>query len=181
MKEILAANLKRARGEANLTQAQVAAAMGTDQPNVARDESGRHLPGADKLEEYATLYGKTVEWFSEDHGNGRPVGPGEGPSGSRGAAKVDFTLMGRLLLKAVRAAQRSEASVPGWTRADYARAQELAIAYGVTGEDLTSCRSVGGGGLTLVPLFPYAASEALSVHPRELADNSPYSVWAAHA
>jgi ribosome-binding protein aMBF1 (putative translation factor) len=49
----LASVLIKARGDANLTQEQVAAAMGTTQAFVARLESGRAPPSTRTLERFA--------------------------------------------------------------------------------------------------------------------------------
>jgi ribosome-binding protein aMBF1 (putative translation factor) len=50
----LASALIKARGDAGMTQEQVAAAMGTTQAVVARLESGRVLPSTRTLERFAT-------------------------------------------------------------------------------------------------------------------------------
>lgn len=49
----LASALIKARGDADLTQEQVAAAMGTSQAFVARLESGKALPSTRTLERFA--------------------------------------------------------------------------------------------------------------------------------
>ncbi len=49
----LASALIKARGDADMTQEQVAAAMGTTQAFVARLESGRVLPSTRTLERFA--------------------------------------------------------------------------------------------------------------------------------
>jgi ribosome-binding protein aMBF1 (putative translation factor) len=49
----LASALIKARGDADLTQEQVAAAMGTTQAFIARLESGRGLPSTRTLERFA--------------------------------------------------------------------------------------------------------------------------------
>src|SRR5271169_5902101 len=49
----LAAALIKARGDADMTQEQVAAAMGTTQAAIARLESGRIRPTTRTLEQYA--------------------------------------------------------------------------------------------------------------------------------
>jgi len=49
----LAASLIKARGEADMTQEQVAQAMGTTQAVVARLESGKVLPSTRTLERFA--------------------------------------------------------------------------------------------------------------------------------
>lgn len=49
----LAAALIRARGEAHMTQEQVAEAMGTTQAVVARLESGRAMPSTRTLQRFA--------------------------------------------------------------------------------------------------------------------------------
>jgi ribosome-binding protein aMBF1 (putative translation factor) len=49
----IASALIKARGDADMTQEQVAAAMGTSQAFVARLESGKSLPSTRTLERYA--------------------------------------------------------------------------------------------------------------------------------
>jgi ribosome-binding protein aMBF1 (putative translation factor) len=53
----LASALIKARGDADMTQEQVAAAMGTTQAVVARLESGRVLPSTRTLERFAKATG----------------------------------------------------------------------------------------------------------------------------
>jgi transcriptional regulator with XRE-family HTH domain len=50
---VLAAAMIRARGEAHMTQAQVAEAMGTTQAVIARLESGRSMPSTRTLLRFA--------------------------------------------------------------------------------------------------------------------------------
>ena len=56
----LAKELIAARGRAGLTQADVAARMGTTQSVVARIESGRNPPNLKTLEKYARAVGMRV-------------------------------------------------------------------------------------------------------------------------
>lgn len=53
----LATALIRARGDADMTQEQVAAAMGTTQAAVARLESGRTMPSTRSLKRFAEATG----------------------------------------------------------------------------------------------------------------------------
>lgn len=53
----LASALIRARGDAEMTQEQVAAAMGTTQAAVARLESGRTMPSTRSLKRFAEATG----------------------------------------------------------------------------------------------------------------------------
>lgn len=53
----LASALIRARGHADMTQEQVAAAMGTTQAAIARLESGRSLPSTRTLKRFAEATG----------------------------------------------------------------------------------------------------------------------------
>lgn len=53
----LASALIRARAEANMTQAEVAEAMGTTQAAVARLESGRTMPSTRSLKRFAEATG----------------------------------------------------------------------------------------------------------------------------
>ena len=50
---VLASALIKARGDADMTQEQVAAAMGTTQAVVARVESGKTMPSTRTLERFA--------------------------------------------------------------------------------------------------------------------------------
>jgi DNA-binding XRE family transcriptional regulator len=56
----LAAALIEARGKADMTQAEVAEAMGTTQAVVARLESGRNMPSTRTLQRYATATNTTL-------------------------------------------------------------------------------------------------------------------------
>lgn len=57
----IAAQLIKARSQANLTQKQVAQRMGTTQSVVARLESGHPLPSLRSLMRYAEAVGKKVD------------------------------------------------------------------------------------------------------------------------
>ncbi len=59
----LAAALIKARGEADMTQEQVAEAMGTTQAAVARLESGRTMPSTRTLERFALLAERVAARF----------------------------------------------------------------------------------------------------------------------
>src|ERR1700735_2218464 len=61
----LASALIKARGDADLTQEQVAAAMGTTQAFVARLESGRGLPSTRTLERFAKATGTRLRIIFE--------------------------------------------------------------------------------------------------------------------
>ncbi len=54
--------LVRARVRADLTQAQLAARMGTTQSAVARMESGRHMPSMKTIRRYAEATGSRVRF-----------------------------------------------------------------------------------------------------------------------
>lgn len=54
--------LVRARVRASLTQAQLAARMGTTQSAVARMESGRHMPSMKTIRRYAEATGSRVRF-----------------------------------------------------------------------------------------------------------------------
>lgn len=54
-------NLRRLREKANLTQQDVAAALGITRSAVSRWESGRKKPSSGRLLRLAKLYGCTVE------------------------------------------------------------------------------------------------------------------------
>jgi DNA-binding XRE family transcriptional regulator len=56
----LASELIRARKSANMTQEQVADAMGTTQATIARLESGRSLPSTRTLKRFAEATGTKV-------------------------------------------------------------------------------------------------------------------------
>ena len=70
----LASALIRARGEADMTQEQVARAMGTTQAVVARLESGRVMPSTRTLERFAKATGTRLRISFE------PDKPGAGPA-----------------------------------------------------------------------------------------------------
>lgn len=57
---ILGRELARKRREAGLSQAQVAARMGTTQGAVSRIETGRVVPGVDVVDRYARAVGSVV-------------------------------------------------------------------------------------------------------------------------
>jgi ribosome-binding protein aMBF1 (putative translation factor) len=50
-----------ARHQAGLTQAEVAARMGTTQSVIARLEAARHLPSLEMITRYATAIGRRVD------------------------------------------------------------------------------------------------------------------------
>ncbi len=56
----LAAALIKARGEADMTQEQVAKAMGTTQAVIARLESGRNMPSTRTLQRFAKATGSRL-------------------------------------------------------------------------------------------------------------------------
>ncbi|MEP6565846.1 MAG: helix-turn-helix transcriptional regulator [Mesorhizobium sp.] len=56
----LAEALIKARGEADMTQEQVAVAMGTTQAVIARLESGRNLPSTRTLQRFAKATGSKL-------------------------------------------------------------------------------------------------------------------------
>jgi ribosome-binding protein aMBF1 (putative translation factor) len=70
----VASALIKARGEADLTQEQVAAAMGTTQAFVVRLESGRVLPSTRTLERFAkaTHTKLRISFEPEKPGQGAP-------------------------------------------------------------------------------------------------------------
>ena len=67
----LASALVKARGDAALTQEQVAAAMGTTQTFVARLESGRVLPSTRTLERFARATHTKLRISFEPEGAGK--------------------------------------------------------------------------------------------------------------
>ncbi|MER8371631.1 helix-turn-helix transcriptional regulator [Mesorhizobium sp. M1338] len=56
----IAAALIKARGEADMTQEEVAAAMGTTQAVIARLESGRNMPSTRTLQRFAKATGSKL-------------------------------------------------------------------------------------------------------------------------
>lgn len=56
----IAEALIRARGEADMTQEEVAAAMGTTQAVIARLESGRNMPSTRTLQRFAKATGSRL-------------------------------------------------------------------------------------------------------------------------
>ena len=71
----LASALIKARGDADLTQGQVATAMGTTQAFIARLESGRSLPSTRTLERFAkaTHTRLRISFEPEKPGQGVPA------------------------------------------------------------------------------------------------------------
>ena len=67
----LASALIKARADADLTQDQVAQAMGTTQAFIARLESGRVLPSTRTLERFAKATGTRLRISFEPEGGGR--------------------------------------------------------------------------------------------------------------
>src|SRR5271167_2662267 len=67
----LASALIKARGDADMTQAEVAAAMGTTQAVVARLESGRVLPSTRTLERFAKATRTKLRISFEPEASGR--------------------------------------------------------------------------------------------------------------
>jgi ribosome-binding protein aMBF1 (putative translation factor) len=67
----LASALIKARGDADMTQEQVAAAMGTTQAVVARLESGRVLPSTRTLERFAKATHTRLRISFEPDASGR--------------------------------------------------------------------------------------------------------------
>jgi ribosome-binding protein aMBF1 (putative translation factor) len=76
----LASALIKARGDADMTQEQVAAAMGTTQAVVARLESGRVLPSTRTLERFAKATHTRLRISFEPDTSGREA-PGDGRPG----------------------------------------------------------------------------------------------------
>lgn len=72
----LAAALIKARGDADMTQEDVAKAMGTTQAVIARLESGRGMPSTRTLQRYAKATGTRLRISFEPETS-------EGPLGSR--------------------------------------------------------------------------------------------------
>lgn len=55
--------LRQARGEAGLTQAEVARRFGKPQSFMSKVEAGERRVDAVELADFARLYGKPVAWF----------------------------------------------------------------------------------------------------------------------
>ena len=72
----LASALIKARGDADMTQEQVAAAMGTTQAVVARVESGKTMPSTRTLERFAKATGTKMRIRFEPVGGLRDQGIG---------------------------------------------------------------------------------------------------------
>ena len=58
--------LKEARRDVGLSQLQAATQVNAQQSTIWRYEAGRKTPTTDMLERLATLYKKSVQWFSEE-------------------------------------------------------------------------------------------------------------------
>jgi ribosome-binding protein aMBF1 (putative translation factor) len=69
----LAAAMIRARGAAEMTQEEVAKAMGTTQAVVARLESGRNLPSTRTLQRFAKATGSRLKITFESETIGKRV------------------------------------------------------------------------------------------------------------
>lgn len=69
----LAQALIKARADANMTQEQVAAKMGTTQTAVARLESGRSMPSTRTLQRYAKATGTKLRVSFEPEKDNTPV------------------------------------------------------------------------------------------------------------
>lgn len=74
LKVILAANIRQARVEAQLTQRQVAERLGTESSLVSKWERGEHRPTDTNLEALAFLFGRTMAWLFTDHTTPAPTG-----------------------------------------------------------------------------------------------------------
>lgn len=59
-------NIRAARSEAGLTQAQLGARLGTGETNVSRWERGKVMPGLDNLVALAAELGCEPGWFYVD-------------------------------------------------------------------------------------------------------------------
>lgn len=57
------ARIKKARGEAKLTQRQLALSLGVDAMTISRWERDEYQPSIRSLSEIATLTGKPLPWF----------------------------------------------------------------------------------------------------------------------
>lgn len=64
--------LVRARHEAGLTQAQVAARLGKPQSFVSKSEAGERRVDAVELAAFAALYDRPLDWFIEAPPRRRP-------------------------------------------------------------------------------------------------------------
>lgn len=60
--------LRRAREESGLTQEQVAKALGRTQTWISNCELGERRVDFVELEDFARVYGKTLEWFRTKRG-----------------------------------------------------------------------------------------------------------------
>lgn len=63
LKPTVAANIKHARAQAGLTQAELARRVERDVINVSRWERGRVMPSLESLIALASVLGVSVEWF----------------------------------------------------------------------------------------------------------------------
>lgn len=61
--KVVLERLRQARKEKELTQVEVAAALGKHQSYVAKCESGERRIDVVELSEFALLYGKTMDFF----------------------------------------------------------------------------------------------------------------------
>ena len=69
----LAANVRKARGEAGLSQRGLAERINTDSSLVSKWERGQHSPSAVNLAAVATVTGRDLAWFYTDHSQAKAV------------------------------------------------------------------------------------------------------------
>lgn len=123
-----ASRLIKARAAKGWTQQQLADAAQMDQGAIARLERGRtKKPLARTIQALADALEVTVDDLCD--AASAPVEPT--------VNNVDYSLMGRLLAKAV----RQGGNVPGWTETDHQRAAQLAVKYGIDEATLTLLES----------------------------------------
>lgn len=67
LKAIIGANIRFARSELGLTQAQLAATLSIESTNVSRWERGAVMPSTANLAAVALATGRDIGWFHTDH------------------------------------------------------------------------------------------------------------------
>lgn len=67
LRATIASNIKAARREADLTQAQLASLLGIESMAISKWERGRHAPSDSNLIALAEHLGRDIGWFYTDH------------------------------------------------------------------------------------------------------------------
>ncbi len=88
--------IRKARHDAGMTQAALAAAAGTRERNIIRWENNQHEPRFDNIVAIAEATGKPLEFFADDDEEAAPVAAGSP------LTPAEFEVFGDLLARIVR-------------------------------------------------------------------------------